>query len=533
MAWAPVVGLVKILPHLAELIYDCSNQFPPSLLDAIHRHHPQCRLFHLQFRLRSLRWDDLDPHEMSIATSPCLHSVSVNYVSWDSDGEYDYHDQAMLDLVAGLAPNLKEVHMLQLIASPTGRSIRRLAFSEPQPWRNLPKYVPDRTIGLLTSLSLVGATGLGPDNFGAWTNCTDWSSLRYLALGGGIECEVGVNREALTWILENCSLVRLKTLRIRLRHDDDEAERANYTESAVRFFKALEPLDELSVSGALEPRIFDAVLSQHGRSLRKLSLRPFESSSFTSDGQHIPMVCQQEQILQIQAQCPALQDLAIPVKRTKSDTREAVIYRSLGELAPVQNLFLILDCSDWQVARGTRTLTDDPSFDDEDRRFYPWDDDEGGPLRRGHVREAFLNCAVDETLARSIWATICHNKVGTRLQSLKIYTTGGGSFGHASCWLDVQNVCDHLSRSWLIERSVRDDEDWRTISVRELGRRAREIRDEELSDEEKYIYDESLTALPHSSADACSPGDILRRIWPCEDSSKDWRQIWSSLPLKA
>lgn len=298
------------------------------------------------------------------------------------------------------------------------------------------------------------------------------------------------------------------------------------------FFKALEPLDELSVSGSLEPQILDAILPQHGRSLKKLSLRPFESSS-PSDGRHIPMVCTKEQVLQIQTQCPALQDLTIPIKRTKSDAREADMYRSLGELAPVQNLLLILDCSDWQVARGARTLADDPSFDEEDRRFHPRDEDRDGPLRRGHLREAFLNCAVDETLARAIWATICRNKAGARLHSLKIYTTGGGSFGLNSCWTDVQDMVDHLSRSWLIEQGVRDDEDWDSISVRELGRRAREIRGEELSDEQKYIYGELSAASRRSAADSCSPRDILRRIWPCEDGSKDWREIWASLPLQA
>lgn len=161
MAWAPVVDLVKTLPHLAELVYDCRNQFPPSLLDALHKNHPQCKLFHHQFRLRSLRWEAPDPHEMAIATSPCLHSVKVNYVSWDSEGEFDYHYEAVLELVAGLAPNLKEVRMLQLIASPTAQSMRRIALVERQPWRGLPQFVAGRGTGSLTSLSLAGPLALG------------------------------------------------------------------------------------------------------------------------------------------------------------------------------------------------------------------------------------------------------------------------------------------------------------------------------------------------------------------------------------
>ncbi|CAN8099711.1 unnamed protein product [Discula destructiva] len=530
-AWTPFVDLVKILPHLQELFYDCRNQFPPSLLDALHKFHPQCRLFHLQFRLRSLRWETPDAHEMAVATSPCLHSVAVSHVAWDSEGEFDYNFEATLELVAGLAPNLKEVRMLQRIASPTGQSIRRLALVERQPWRGLPHFVPRRSIGSLTCLSLIGAMSLGPDLFQAWSHHTDWSSLRHLVLGGGIECDHGVNDEALTWMLQNCSIVRLKTLSIRLQRDDDATERPNYTNIAARFFRTLEPLDELSVSGSLEPPTLDAILSQHGRSLKKFTLRPFESSA-RSGVRHIPMTCAKEHVLQIQAQCPLLQDLAIPVKRTKSDATEVDLYKSLGLFANVQNLLLILDCSDWHVARGLRNLTHDASFGEEDRRFYPHHEDGGGPLRRGHLREAFLNCAVDEALARSIWAVICQNKAGARLQSLKIYTTGGGSFGLNFCWPDVQAVVDHVSRSWLIERSVRDDEDWNFVNIRELGRRAREIRDEELQDEERYIYGESTAASRHSTAQPCTPGDIVRRIWPCSDVGKDWRDVWGSLPLK-
>jgi len=43
MEWAPVVNFVNILPQLTELVYDCRNQFQPSLLNAVHRHHPQCK----------------------------------------------------------------------------------------------------------------------------------------------------------------------------------------------------------------------------------------------------------------------------------------------------------------------------------------------------------------------------------------------------------------------------------------------------------------------------------------------------------
>jgi hypothetical protein len=125
-AWAPVVQLIKTLPHLTKLVYDCRNQFPPSLLEALHKYQPQCKLNHLTFRLRSLRCDALDSHEMALATSPCLHSVKLRYAWRDSNGKEDYHDEAMPELVASLAPNLKEINMLELYPSTTKQSRRRL-----------------------------------------------------------------------------------------------------------------------------------------------------------------------------------------------------------------------------------------------------------------------------------------------------------------------------------------------------------------------------------------------------------------------
>ncbi|KAH8595443.1 hypothetical protein B0O99DRAFT_709868 [Bisporella sp. PMI_857] len=496
--------------------------FPPSLLDALHKHHPQCKLYHFTFRLRSLRSETPDPHEMAIATSPCLYSVKTRYAWRDSNGEDDFHGEAVPELVAGLAPNLKEVRMVELIPSASQNWRRRLRIAR-EPWRGFPGFVPSRRIGLLTSLSLAGrSVNFNPDFLQTWNQRTDFSSLNRLDLGGGFNLyHGGISGEAMEWIVQNCSLPRLKTLRIRLDRDDEKDVRPNYANDAITFFTTLVPLYELSVDGPLEPEILDALLSRHGRALKMLSLCPSESR-YSEDRRHIPMIFEKEHVLQIQDQCPALQDLAIPVKRTKSDAREAEIYRSFGKMERLQVLFLTLDCSNWQVTRGS-TSTNDLSFDENDREFYH---DERENLRKGYVREAFLNCAVDEMLARSIWETICRDKAGKRLESLKLYTTGGGNFGDATGICSISDVVDNLSRSWLIEKSVRDDED--IINLRELGQGAREARDKMLTAfyDKHYKGDRTGSALPHHSA-----VHIFRRIWASKKGSQDWRQDWASLSL--
>ncbi|KAL2062222.1 hypothetical protein VTL71DRAFT_6488 [Oculimacula yallundae] len=516
LAWLPASGLIKTLPHLAKLVYDCQNQFPPSLLDALHVYHPQCQLYHLTFRFRTLLWGTPYPYEMALATSPCLYSVKVICSKRDSEGDDDFNQEAIMELAAGLAPNLYD---------------RRPRDS----WRGLPGFVTGHSIGSLTSLSLLGIVnfnllGMLRD----WAKHTDFSHLQHLTLGGGYDCDVGMIDEAITWIITNCSFPKLKTLNVRLDRHDYMANNPNFAMNAIALFNAFEPLEQLSVSGPLEPKILDAILDRHGQTLTKLNLRPSEDehSLLSLDARRIrreiPMTFTKELILHINAQCPVLEELTVSIKRTKSDALEAEIYKSFGRMERLRSLFLILDCSNWSVARDP-DLEEDALFDLVDRE--PWRTDKS--VRKGHVREALMNCAVDDTLARSIWETICQNKAGQKLMTLKLWTYGGGHFGGGK-WGYIPDVVNNLSRSWLIERVARDDGD--IINVRELGQRARDARDQQVTDRYKrsaYLrrgVDDDVIE-PEVVAEGSDEVQVFRRVWPRKEGSKDWRKDWSSLPL--
>lgn len=516
MAWAPVVELAKILPHLSTLVYDCRNQFPPSLLDALHKHHPQCRLHHLTFRLRSLLHHVPDAYEMALATSPCLYAVKVLHCGLNSAGDSDYNPEAIMELVAGLAPNLKEVTMVAAKSRGGNRIPRPRA-----PWKGLPGFVCGDSIGSLTSLSLVGNTQWTPDLLLAWTEHTDFQNLRQLALGGGFNrFGNGMDDGMMQWIIHNCSFPRLKAFRVRLERSTDGQEWPHYADNAISLFKSLEPLDELSVWGPFEPKMLDAILSRHGPTLKKLDLRPTEGPMSVrnfSGRRYFPMPFGQQHVVQIQRDCHNLEELSIPIKRTIPATVEAGLYKSFGNMVRLRSLFLTLDCSEWELSEESSF---DTSFDEEDREYFhtypaPW-------IQRGHVRQTFMKCATDETLARSIWATICQHKIGTELQSLKLWTTNGGRYGAE--WpplftMDrhMQHIIDNLSRSWLIERDI-----GKAINVRELGRRAREARDRSLAADSYEDPGDDTAAM-----------QIFRRVWPRREGSENWREDWSSLPLQA
>lgn len=513
VAWAPVVGLIKTLPHLATLVYDCRNQFPPSLLDVLHEHKPRCKLHHLTFRLRSLQSDVIDPYEMALATSPCLYSAKVANCHRDSVGNDDFNQEAMMELVAGLAPNLKEVMIMNFSAAGWWR------FHDPRKrWKGLPGFVSGAGVGQLTSLSLVGKVRWSPGLLSGWAKHTDFRSLRRLTLGGGYRrmYDHGMDGNMMRWIVQNCSFPQLKALRVRLDRGQDTFEWPNYAGDAISLFRAFEPLDELSLTGPLEPEILDAILSRHGPTLKKLELRPIEDPIRVRtilDRRYVAMLLGKDHILQIQAYCPALEELSMPIKRTKSDAVEADTYKSLGRMERLKYLFLTLDCSECWLDRQS---SHNPLFDEQDNEcchYYQL-----GWLQKGHLGNIFMNCAVDETLARSIWDTICQQKIGRQLQSLKLWTTGGGRLGEYHDNQDIRNIVDDLSRSWLIERVVEEQ-----INVRELGRRGRKMRDQELTD--RYNMGRPLT-----DTEALR---VFRRVWPQKEGSEDWREDWSSLPLQA
>ncbi|VUC35366.1 unnamed protein product [Clonostachys rosea] len=524
MAWDPVVSLIKLLPRVGKLIYDCPNQFPPSLLDALHEYQPHCRLYHLTFRLRTLFWGTPYPYEISLATSPCLYGVELVCTDRDTDGDDDFNQAAMMELVAGLAPNLSEVTIVNFRAFLSSRFFRR-----PEPWHGLPGPISGSSIGSLTSLSLIGSVRHSLlEDLKSWSKSTDFRYLNHLTLGGGFGTEsVGMSGDVMEWISQTCSFPRLKTLAVRLDRDDFDVPKPDYSRQAIEFFGAIRPLDELSVSGPLDLGILDAILSAHGQGLRKLDLRPYESP-FQVDNRwfrrDIPMIFTKQDMLQIQAQCPVLEELAITVKRTKSDTLEADMYRTFSKFGRLRSMFLTLDCSNWRVIRDQ---TYQPAFDEEDDRpcevLGEW-------LKEGHARETFMNCAVDEKLARSIWEIICRDKVGRKLESLKLWTTGGGQYGNSTSNSGMMDIINNLSRSWLIELVPRHDEN--IITIKELGLKAREERDRQgRKDDERlvaYLLAEGKEPKPADS----NPMRAFRRVWPRKQGAKDWREDWSSLPLR-
>jgi hypothetical protein len=447
MAWAPLVNLLAAEIPLEDLVYNCQSQIPPSLLRIIHEQNPQCRLHHLTFKFRTLLWGVPKSYELELATSPSLHKVKVTCAQRDSDGDDDFNLEAVMELATRLALNLSKVTVLSLFPGGSLRSTLPRGS-----WQSLPGFRAGRRRSL-ESLSVRGQTRLTtPKMLQDWARHIDFTCLQQLTLCGCLDIlPSGLSGETMEWITQTQSFPRVRLLSVQITRDDLFVEKPHYREQAISFFHTFNSLEQLSIEGPIDYQIMDSTLAYHGQTLRKLSLHPFEETPLGVNVRNlrdIPFRFTKDCVLQLGAQCPLLEELTILVKRDKSSTSEAEIYRCFGKMINLRSLTLLLECSNWRV---TRDPTYAPDFNEGDQEpvetgRYPW-------LKRGEAKKAFINCAVDEALACFIWKAISHNKTGRRLERLKLCPTGAGEYGTAARLPPTFAVIvQNLARCWLCER---------------------------------------------------------------------------------
>ncbi|KAK3945227.1 hypothetical protein QBC46DRAFT_455453 [Diplogelasinospora grovesii] len=417
---------------------------------------------------------------------------------YDGEGMPSYHADAVDSMVRGLAPNLKEVHLFYEYGCPEDDNGNPLP--PRAPWRgfavdNQASCTPARLECLELGMDFVFRL---PDRLileeavvHNWAVNTELSSLRTLMISRT------VNYKALN------SLMLVQA----------------YYDDVKRFLRSLSQLTSLeiiawdpsiSLAAALYPRLLELWLrTQHvlGQGLDEAA------------------------VAELADRCPAIETLALEIRRSRGDATEVALYRALGRFAHLRRLALTLDASPppWFPAAPPAVEgydTDvDPSFDEFDRSYlsgtlYPY--------RHGHIRDILINTAVDETLARAIFRTIC--AVQTRnythgvtttiapLERMKVQVAGGKSFPHRGTMVPVGNDLSPylaaLGRQWLLERDVRDDAR-DVVHAREFNKksRLRSMNSGWAQDTSRYL-------------------PIFRRIWPEKPSGlADWRDDWWSWPL--
>lgn len=372
--------------HLRDIISMSTAQFPCCILAVSHKQMPACRLHVHGLDFHSLHQQDIlqdiEESDYMLATSPCLYNVSVLYSKYDASGWANYNREATLQLSAGLAPNLKHVCMWDNTPPPSGEIIRQRP-KRPQwqgfhpqsdgEWCEIPQakgQIQDLAINALYEVS-----GL---ELASWECHTDFSMLRSLQLERLMELDV---LKRLADLAEQDGLSRLRSLSLPAI-SSEYVDRVDAESTMTRLCASLHPLVELGMV-APGPMSFEAILERHGHGLQVLCIEDFILSA--------------HQVIQLRDSCPRIRKLSIEMLRSADDHVEVRIYQTLGSMRYLENLSLMLKCTDYREDDGPDApcILGMPSNDEEDQKAMAI-----------AIRKVFINAAVDESLARSIFRQI-------------------------------------------------------------------------------------------------------------------------------
>jgi hypothetical protein len=543
-AWVPLANLLRHLPRLKDVYYNCLSQLAPCVLESLHSHQRRCRLHINPFCLQSLdgvKYPGVDSQELALATSPCLYSISAGHTITYPLSEPDYNRNAIRNIAAGMAPNLKELSVFQKgvwhsllqignVGSQHGLNVDGAIKGLTQELTKVPKR------SQLTRLALYEGNNEGiilpcpkiTEEILAWSEIIDVSTLRILHL------DCSIDSDMLYSMTTNFCFGSLQNLLFRIKNVDtpNKTSDTEYNDAASSFLCSLPRLKILNLKGEFSLTTCFAALRYHGEQLQVLHLLQ------TSRAKQV--VFKLQEILDIKTLCPQLNELSIKIPRSRGDANEVAIYKALGSFPKLDTLHLTLDCSNYfpvtiaddGTANEEIVLPNDPSFDELDQQIisrpipYPGPTGPNGAelyldIRRGHVRDALINSALDGVLARAIFSAVSSGKPpGALLLETLAVTTAGGCRFRDNDWgtsSRFKNLVRKISQSWFVERNVRDDCRHQFVETRLRS------GDREFSTTWGKMF--------------VVGKEIFQRIWPPSQGGgsqegRPWHDDWHSFPLQ-
>lgn len=519
-AWSPIVGLVEDLPGLKDLLWNCPQKVPENLRLTIELTQPNVRLWMNTFGMASLDRSALTGSEWRLINSPSLYALRAAYMKGDLE------EAAIARVTSRMIPNLNKLSLHSAYPAASWDTLGE------EFWRDFKSDHPmaasrRRT---LSSLSLVNTRG--SNIIEPVCDHTSLDTLKHLA----ISCSpLGDLWEAVA----RHDFENLVSLELEIR--DVESRREPWLDNARDFLLALPPLSALELTRRIHFLAIQKILNHHGHALRRLWLFQVPERSEQPNGPNERNFDTPGLIESLPRSCPLLEELAIPMRRSKGDRSEVDAYRSLRALLKLRVLDLKLDCSDYAVLWSWEDpyyvsddlyLLDwpeppfDPAYNDFDLQYYPESFIDGGPqvcgppVRNGHISDALINSAVDENLARAIFTCISGDR--HQLEKLTIRTRGGAVFTpYSSLPMLVNRVFREVSRDWVLKRSVRDDRR-NEVSANDVTKPFRTKKWQgRACDLDKEIELEGVME------------QIFRKLWPERDHHiGDWTKQWHSFPLK-
>lgn len=273
-----------------------------------------------------------------------------------------------------------------------------------------------------------------------------------------------------------------------------------------------------------------------------------------------------QDIAELANRCPKIQDLLIWIRRSRGDANEVAVYKALGRFRNLRHVNLTLDASPpprtfiRYVVVDEDSLSDDEEADDEfdydsyaerqqeyDTKVESHFDDFDAeyirsdlfpnrtsfPYRNGHIRDVFINSALDHELARAIFFTILSAQASSsdvddtynrkpQMETLAVRVHGGGRFSRG--FNPVIGFLPYLENELIVERSPRDGSP-DVLAISPLDYTKKHYRGNSILHDDR-IRREGL----NQDNPLCI--EIWRRLWPEKPGGSDWWTDWHSLPLQ-
>lgn len=478
--WERLTELVGRLPMLEDLTWASAHHLPPVILPQLQR--MNCRLHLHNFQLRPVRWllestYRLHPHDLAIATSRSLHSISVRLQDNEQAEQRDDIDDVVLwgatelkaaavrQMTSGAAPNLRSVYVLRtpstVVSTPDNMGIHYFSrYARNRGLLQVPTLQQlERTRGALHELDVTDHKVITH-----WTTFIDVNVLRVLKVHRYLEPH---EVQYLSAVLRNGPLEELAVT------GGEEFQ----PDTPLQLILALQPLKILRLSAVYSIDCVMQSATHCGARLQRL---------------YCPeVVLQEEWIRAVGIRCPQLTDLGVGLVR-----RNEQVLATVGLWMPrLHRVHLTLYTRDglWGPPR--------------DRTSWPLST---------HLERALEDIPVDERLAQWLFATISEAKLdrAPSLERLDICvnaTIEASDFANEDCWTTAMR---YFGRSLTCTRSQRHGvkhecvvEDYNALDA--IERDEAERNGLLLQVREDFLF-------------------VMAEIWP-ESGRKPLQDVWRSL----
>ncbi|KAK0739090.1 hypothetical protein B0T21DRAFT_400324 [Apiosordaria backusii] len=473
--WLPAAELIQELTGLTDLIFQCPSQLPPCLLKVVH----EKRIARLHLRTWSLRsldtqsWVVQDPHELAIISSPSLYSIWMQtefcpQLARRSTPSPQAEAVYQIMTTKCLAPNLRELRKCHYYdgGGHDDLAVSPFVFREA---RNLgeklergARLLPIRHLELLydgwddARLNILSRSHLAH-----WQARVDLSALESLKL------TISLDQETVE-TLSRLSFPFLRSLSLDCEISGQTTWHAvHYFRAVKRFLSTLTQLRKLHLCGWDHEAVSlgahedgDGNMLEPNPHLKVLWLKPGFSLDVPCrvDTARSPT---EQQLYDLAARYPAIQDLSVSIRRSMGDEAEVRRYRALGRgFRMLERLSLELEAHP-PIPQIIDRLTPDPRLPGNSspptapppEEVYSgttmlppaeatrlWDGPDGFSREllpvgerytytNGHALEGMVNAAVDQDLAQAIYNTIVDaSATPSKLNTMLLKVRGFGLF---------------------------------------------------------------------------------------------------------